>query len=501
MLNVFIMLPINNLPISIQYKGRIFAFSPDIGLFRTINLGSGYVIPCLDPTKYSYMEFRRLSYLSEPQDNHYSAFLTKVKLLRDQVKIKKLHDNVAIDPFSLTITEYESKDYYINFSKAKIKHGINRLTSLTNQSVNQGDLYMDTTILSAQSLFDQYFKANIQLGLGDIIELDFLKAGINVSTRRISAQIGFNMGFTYTKILDRIVNDRCVASIRTHDSRTDDSETVYFYYLDPSDNIIGMSLITITSEETSVTTIVRKDHSIAINDSIQKVVKDSHHPCFILTAGEGGIRSTRQSIRTDIVKHAQSEFYPFLGMKLEEFYDAYLKSDATILLLVGPPGTGKSTFTRSLIMHSRKPASMVYDPDTLINPETLSHFYSSNHCVLGMEDADAMIGRRDEGNKHLAGYLNYADGVAKNPEKKVVISTNLSSLSKVDEALHRKGRCFAILEFKALTPEEANLARASIGLPEFAFTEPVVLADALNADTDYSNIIKRERVFGFGLGK
>ena len=39
------------------------------------------------------------------------------------------------------------------------------------------------------------------------------------------------------------------------------------------------------------------------------------------------------------------EMYPFLnGESLNDYYDRYMESSANILLLIGPPGTGKTTF-------------------------------------------------------------------------------------------------------------------------------------------------------------
>jgi hypothetical protein len=56
------------------------------------------------------------------------------------------------------------------------------------------------------------------------------------------------------------------------------------------------------------------------------------------------------------------EMYPFLdGQKLSEFYDDFMHSSASILLLIGPPGTGKTTFIRGLLQHSEASAIVSYD--------------------------------------------------------------------------------------------------------------------------------------------
>ena len=50
--------------------------------------------------------------------------------------------------------------------------------------------------------------------------------------------------------------------------------------------------------------------------------------------------------------------------------------------------------------------------------------------------------------------LGLSDGLIQSINKKIIISTNLSSLNNIDEAIIRKGRCFDILNFRYLYWDE-----------------------------------------------
>ena len=71
-----------------------------------------------------------------------------------------------------------------------------------------------------------------------------------------------------------------------------------------------------------------------------------------------------------------------------------------------------------------------------------------------LEDADELMRKRSEGNRHMSAILNLTSGVAPS-SRKLIITTNLPHLREVDEALLRKGRTFAVLKFRHHTREEA----------------------------------------------
>lgn len=85
-------------------------------------------------------------------------------------------------------------------------------------------------------------------------------------------------------------------------------------------------------------------------------------------------------------------------------------------------------------------------------------------------------------------------------DTKIILSTNLESLSKVDAALVRGGRCFDVIEFQLLTLEQAIAAREMMGLEEVEWPEgktKFTLADALNQHEMRANRKQKQGGIGF----
>jgi len=164
-----------------------------------------------------------------------------------------------------------------------------------------------------------------------------------------------------------------------------------------------------------------------------------------------------------------AEMYPFLkGESLEAYYEKYMESSANILLLIGPPGTGKTTFIRGLLAHTNSSAIVSYDSAILEKDGFFARFIESDDNVMVLEDSDAFLMSRTEGNTMMHRFLNVGDGLVTTKGKKMIFSTNLPSIRDIDPALIRPGRCFDIVEFKPLNLEQATVLADKLGatIPE-----------------------------------
>ena len=158
--------------------------------------------------------------------------------------------------------------------------------------------------------------------------------------------------------------------------------------------------------------------------------------------------------------------YPWLPRPPEEFATHYLDSCAPVLVLAGPPGTGKTRLIRYILAAmSRKKgsrANVIYATDArVVNTDTFfMRFLTGKNDAMVIEDADHILEPRADGNQNLHKFLTASDGLIRADDRKMIFSTNLPNRLNIDEAILRPGRCFACVESRRLTPVEAeNLSR------------------------------------------
>ena len=177
------------------------------------------------------------------------------------------------------------------------------------------------------------------------------------------------------------------------------------------------------------------------------------------------------------------EMYPFLGEEsLESYYDRYLKSSANILLLIGPPGTGKTTFIRGFLAHAQTSAYVTYDTDILKKDTLFARFIESDSGAMVIEDSDAFLKARTDGNSMMHRFLNVGDGLVTTKGKKMIFSTNLPSIRDIDEALIRPGRCFDILNFDDLNSTQAETLANKLHLEYNKGKDKYSLAELFNEE-------------------
>jgi hypothetical protein len=179
-----------------------------------------------------------------------------------------------------------------------------------------------------------------------------------------------------------------------------------------------------------------------------------------------------------------SESYPYVS-DLDGYIDRFLKGKENILVLIGPPGTGKTRFIKYVVSRISKFKAKKSSPIVLYTmDEKVFHkdsfflrFLIEDYDALILEDIDFNLKSRKQGNSFMYKLLGGSDGIIKNPSKKILLSTNMPNISDIDEALLRPGRCYDVLRTRRLNREEALSVANKLGLK---------LLDKAGSDPTYS---------------
>ena len=182
-----------------------------------------------------------------------------------------------------------------------------------------------------------------------------------------------------------------------------------------------------------------------------------------------------------------NEAYPYLGESVDSYIDRFIASDETVLVMIGPAGTGKTKFIKYLMKYMshkmspqpggrkagipsaeisyadespvKKMFSVTYSTsqETYNDDEFFIDFVKSDSKLLILEDIDYNLRSRIDGNTFMHKLLNASDGIVELKNKKIIITTNLESEKKTDSALLRPGRTFDVLKTRYLNLEQATI--------------------------------------------
>ncbi len=183
-----------------------------------------------------------------------------------------------------------------------------------------------------------------------------------------------------------------------------------------------------------------------------------------------------------------------------------------LILLHGPPGTGKSTAIKTLAKEWSKwcTTHVVTDPERLFGaPSYLRHVVNSSDDpyvrptlarlpevenrwkLIVAEDADDYLraGGRSDATDSLGRLLNVTDGINSDQHRVMVLVTTNEHIDQLHPALTRPGRCLAAIEFAKFAPDEArNWLPKGAPAPK----GPATLAELLQASGEIEQVTDKE---------
>lgn len=158
------------------------------------------------------------------------------------------------------------------------------------------------------------------------------------------------------------------------------------------------------------------------------------------------------------------------------------QSGKGLVLLYGIPGTGKTTYIRSLV--KRNPKSLfVIVPTHLIarltDPNFISFITNQKNLILVIEESEqALTKRGTQENHYISNILNMTDGLLGDCLNFKIIATFNTKIDNIDEALLRKGRLLVSYEFKELEHDKAEILREKLQVVK---SDSNALSDIYNA--------------------
>ena len=180
--------------------------------------------------------------------------------------------------------------------------------------------------------------------------------------------------------------------------------------------------------------------------------------------------------------------------------DSLAVDTSGLILLHGPPGTGKTSYIKYLLSkHSSR--DFIFIPNDFVNellqPGFISFLIANKNSILVIEDAEKVIISRENGSQNsvVSTILQLTDGLFSDYLNIKIICTFNTSIDKVDKALLRKGRMIAYYEFNALSADKADTLVTSMG--HKPSSKAMTLAEIFNLDKLEFDAARNKKTIGF----
>lgn len=208
------------------------------------------------------------------------------------------------------------------------------------------------------------------------------------------------------------------------------------------------------------------------------------------------IESKIKFTKINIEENYNDDFLPIF----KDTVDFLSTRESGLVLYHGTQGSGKTSVIRHLI--TNYPHDYIIIPSSmaprLSDPDFISFMIDNSDSVFILEDCEQLLMDRSVNifNGAISNILNMSDGLLSDIMNMKFICTFNADIQTIDQALLRKGRCYAKYEFKELSEDKVRKLneKYNLGIQEI---KPMTLAEIYNVDrTEYSEK-KTKKKIGF----
>lgn len=247
----------------------------------------------------------------------------------------------------------------------------------------------------------------------------------------------------------------------------DNSMVMYEYMAYDCLAVYGSDIQLIVSDGSSHPTMetCNRDLSFTIYGNPKKVkdlyqflmgkgLQKNEFATWYYATADGNFQNTTLKLKERRVVY--DEIYPFIEGGVDQFYDDYMNSESPVLICLGEPGTGKTSFIRNMIYQKSMETMFTYDARVMEMDSFFVNYITEDYNLLVMEDSDILLTSRERSdNRTMNKLLNSSDGLVSIKDKKIIFTANMTNTNEIDDALMRPGRCYKVISFRPLTKKEA----------------------------------------------
>lgn len=201
---------------------------------------------------------------------------------------------------------------------------------------------------------------------------------------------------------------------------------------------------------------------------VKKITKSPASISFIIMTPGGGYDTKNIEI-TDIIKTDENLFM-HVNDDFTEVHkntiDFINSEESGLLIYRGCPGSGKTSYIKYLTTLFQSKKFLFVSSDImgrLSDPNFIGFLSDNKEAIIILEDCEQLLVSRDNTldsgyiNSGLMNLLNMTDGILGSAFKfKFICTFNSNNISKIDNALLRKGRCKINYEFKKLSIDKID---------------------------------------------